>query len=117
LFLFLLSAGNIYAYSSDKLLYLNTSTCNTININKFHESIYINDTIPLVLNKKDPKEALNLIPNNYNYLQNGLDSSLHIITRPLIIKPFDIITIQFATTSLNQDQVSFFIFNWKYLCI
>jgi polysaccharide export outer membrane protein len=107
LFLFLFSAKNIYAFSFGKLLYLNTSASNTINIIKLNKSIFINDTIPLVLNKKDPKEALNLIPNNFNYFQNGLDSSLHIITRPLIIKPFDIISIQFATTSLNQDQVSF----------
>jgi polysaccharide export outer membrane protein len=107
LFLFLFSNENIYAISSSNYLYFNKSSSKTNNINKFHESIYINDTIPLMLNKKYAKELLNLIPNNLNYFQNGLDSTLHITTRPLIIKPYDIISIQFASTSLNQDQVFF----------
>ena len=107
LFLFLFTSANIYAFSSSNYLYLNKSICKINTINKFDESINSIDTIPLGLNKKNPKETLNILPNNFNYFQNGLDSTLHITTRPLIIKPYDIISIQFASTSLNQDQVSF----------
>ena len=64
------------------------------------------DTVPLEIKQRKKMESLNQIENNYNYFQKGLDSTLKIVIRPLIIKPSDIILIQFGSTSLNLDQVS-----------
>jgi len=71
------------------------------------DSINNIDTIPFGFKKRDNNQTLNKIPNTINYFQNGLDSSLHISIRSLIIKPYDLISIQFSSTSLNQEQVAF----------
>ncbi len=99
---------NNNAHGSLSFQYLNNSIpLETVFFIKTNDVINPNDTTPIVL-KNSSSETLNKLPNNFNYFQTGLDSTLHILVRPLVIKPYDLISIQFASTSLNQDQVSFF---------
>lgn len=46
--------------------------------------------------------------NVYNYFQKGLDTTLHLQLRPLLIKPFDNLNIYFSTTSGNTEQITAF---------
>jgi len=71
-------------------------------------SASLSDTIQKPEKIKNRIKSLNNIENNFNYFQTGLDSSLRIVLRPLIIKSNDVIGIQVGSLSINQEQISFF---------
>jgi polysaccharide export outer membrane protein len=103
-----IAIGNVFAhdiFAKHEIKAINPRTANRLYV--YTESTSVNDTIPVSVKKQKREDALNGIANNFNYFQNGLDSSLRIVMRPLEIKPNDVIAIQFASSSLNQEQVSF----------
>ncbi len=103
-----IAIGNVFAHdivAKHEIKAINPKAANRLNV--YNASRSVNDTTPVSVKKQKREDALNGIANNFNYFQNGLDSSLRIVMRPLEIKPNDVIAIQFASSSLNQEQVSF----------